>query len=65
MSPALAGGFFTTEPQAKLHSRILAWEISWTEDPGGLKPTYKGYNMIFLLCLTSISVMISSGKAYF
>ena len=21
------------------HSRILAWEISWTEEPGGLKST--------------------------
>ena len=21
------------------HSSILAWKISWTEDPGGLQPT--------------------------
>ena len=21
------------------HSRILAWEIPWTEEPGGLQPT--------------------------
>ena len=21
------------------HSSILAWEIPWTEDPGGLEPT--------------------------
>ena len=21
------------------HSRVLAWEIPWTEEPGGLQPT--------------------------
>ena len=25
------------EKEMATHSRILAWEISWTEEPGGLK----------------------------
>ena len=56
-SPALAGGFFTTEPPGKpvcgnclwkgkvLHSRILAWEIPWTEEPGGLQST-ESHNLV-------------------
>ena len=72
MSPALAGGFFTTsvisrtslvalsvkslpamqetwvrslgwkdplEEGMATHSRILAWEIPWTEKPGRIQPT--------------------------
>ena len=34
-SPALAGGFFTTEPPGKPHSSILVWRIPWTEEAGG------------------------------
>ena len=49
---ALAGGFFTAEPWGKpinqlylnimekeiaTHSHILAWEIPWTEESGGLQ----------------------------
>ena len=26
------------EEDATTHSRILAWRISWTEEPGGLQP---------------------------
>ena len=52
MSPALAVGFFTSEPsekpkillnilqskekEAATHSSILAWRILWIEGPGGL-----------------------------
>ena len=45
--PALAGGFFTTEPSGKpfkhheceiaTHSSILAWRVPWAEKPGGLQ----------------------------
>ena len=27
------------EKKMATHSRILAWEIPWTEDPCGLQPT--------------------------
>jgi len=27
----------TLEKKIATHSRILAWEISWTEEPGGLQ----------------------------
>ena len=27
------------EEEVATHSSILAWEIPWTEDPGGLRPT--------------------------
>ena len=27
----------TLEEEIATHSSILAWEISWTEDPGGLQ----------------------------
>ena len=47
VSPDLAGGFFATEPPGKpkkdplekemsTHSSLLAWEIPWTEESGGL-----------------------------
>ena len=49
VASALATGFFTTEPQVRslgredpvekemaTHYSILAWEIPWTEEPGGL-----------------------------
>ena len=26
------------EQEVVIHSSILAWEISWTEEPGGLQP---------------------------
>ena len=26
------------EKEMATHSRILAWEIPWTEEPGGLQP---------------------------
>ena len=26
------------EEEMAIHSSILAWEISWTEEPGGLQP---------------------------
>ena len=26
------------EKEMAIHSSILAWEISWTEEPGGLQP---------------------------
>ena len=36
VSPALAGGFFSTEPLGKPHSRILAGRIPRTKEHGGL-----------------------------
>ena len=27
------------EKEMATHSSILAWEIAWTEEPGGLQPT--------------------------
>ena len=27
------------EKEIATHSRILAWEMPWTEEPGGLQPT--------------------------
>ena len=27
------------EEEMETHSSILAWEIPWTEEPGGLQPT--------------------------
>ena len=52
-SPALAGGFFTTEPPGKplgredplekktaAYSSILAWEIPCIEEPGGLQISF-------------------------
>ena len=27
------------EKEAAAHSRILSWEIPWTEEPGGLQST--------------------------
>jgi len=27
------------EKERATHSRILAWEITWTEEPGGLQST--------------------------
>ena len=32
------GGENPLEEEMATHSSILAWEISWTEDPGGLSP---------------------------
>ena len=26
------------EEEMAIHSNVLAWEISWTEEPGGLQP---------------------------
>ena len=28
------------EEEMAAHSSILAWEIPWTEEPGGLQPVY-------------------------
>ena len=30
------------EKEMAAHSRILAWEIPWTEEPGGLQSTGSG-----------------------
>ena len=32
------GGEDPLEEEVATHSSILAWEISWTKDPGGLEP---------------------------
>ena len=32
------GGEDPLEKEMATHSSILAWEISWTEEPGGLQP---------------------------
>ena len=32
------GGEDPLEEEMATHSSILAWEIPWTEDPGGLQP---------------------------
>ena len=32
------GGEDTLEKEMATHSSILAWEIPWTEEPGGLQP---------------------------
>ena len=39
--PARAGGSQEDplEEEIATHSRILAWEIPWTEEPGGLQST--------------------------
>ena len=33
------GGENPLEKEMAAHSRILAWEIPWTEESGGLQPT--------------------------
>ena len=33
------GGEDPLEQEMETHSRILAWRISWTEEPGGLQST--------------------------
>ena len=33
------GGEDPLEEEMATHSRILAWEIPWTEEPGGLQST--------------------------
>ena len=33
------GQEYPLEKEMATHSNILAWEISWTEEPGGLQPT--------------------------
>ena len=35
--PANAGDARDLEKEMLTHSRILAWKIQWTEDPGGLQ----------------------------
>ena len=30
--------YFILEKEIATHASILAWEISWTEEPGGLHP---------------------------
>ena len=32
------GGKDPLEEEMATHSNMLAWEISWTEEPGGLQP---------------------------
>ena len=32
------GGEDALEKEMASHSSVLAWEISWTEEPGGLSP---------------------------
>ena len=32
------GGKDPLEKEMATHSNMLAWEISWTEEPGGLQP---------------------------
>ena len=32
------GGEDSLEKEMATHSSILAWEIPWTEEPGGLQP---------------------------
>ena len=34
----------TLEKEVATHSRILAWKIPWTEEPGGLK--FKGWQRV-------------------
>ena len=34
-----ASGRFPQEKETTTHSNILAWEIPWTEEPGGLQFT--------------------------
>ena len=33
------GGEDPLEKEMSTHTRILAWKIPWTEEPGGLKST--------------------------
>ena len=35
MTEQLSTAYWLNQPRA--HSDILAWDISWTEEPGGLK----------------------------
>ena len=32
------GQEYPLEEETAIHSSILAWEIPWTEEPGGLQP---------------------------
>ena len=34
------GGEDPLEKEMAIHSSILAWEIPWTEEPGGLRPMW-------------------------
>ena len=36
--PGLGGDSFPVEEEMAPHSSILAWEIPWIENPGGLQP---------------------------
>ena len=36
------GGEDPLEKEMATHSRILYWEIPWTEEPGALPPTVRG-----------------------
>ena len=39
MGSSLMGWEDSLEKEMATHSRILAWRIPWTEDPGGLQST--------------------------
>ena len=39
------GGEHSLDKEMATHSRVLAWEMPWTEGPGGLQSTgHKGSN---------------------
>ena len=43
------GGEDSLEKEMTTHSNILAWESSWTEEPGGLQPMGSqrvGHNLV-------------------
>ena len=44
------------------HSSILAWEIPWTEEPGGLQPM--GSQRVSFIILIIIVILLVLGVIY-
>ena len=44
------------------HSSILAWEIPWTEEPGGLQPM--GSQRVIFIILIIIVIILVLGVIY-
>ena len=57
------------EKEIATHSRILAWEIPWTEEPSGLQSmgckeldaTEQLHFHVFIVCLDDLSIDVSGG----
>ena len=50
------------EKEMATHSSILAWEIPWTEEPGGLQPM--GSQRVIFIILIIIVIILVLGVIY-